>query len=569
MPPSTLINSHRSERWFLLLWLTICVWLLICAFVVQGEYGDGYQTIVNARFLFGDSPNYYVQRGPLPAIVLWPVEMFVKIFSLDPIDVRPHHFLSALLHSVYLLGCWILLRRAPGGDVAKLLAFLAAILSVVFYAYAPFLSHDLLPGLFFLLFIFLTHRWLEHRKHQDAIWLILLGAAVTLIKQTYVIVWFSVLLYAVVAWLAKWDSARIGARQILDLTAMAAGSAVISFTAYALFIGPELPDESFFTRPLTLVSAISGQYGDDFAGMFAVDLYFRNLPNYGIAAMLLVLPGVVFAWRGSDARMRQIAFCWLLAIVVMQLLGFREARYLGFLAPLTAMLIVPVVQKLLAHRATAAILVLIVVFDQYRGIMTAAVPVTAAAKVDVARVINAPPGGGTVHASSVLSFAYHPASPLSRDRYHGFYHLTPLLLSGLYEGRYEIAEIGAPDQLGLSGIEPGDRVYFSNNTLLRRPPWTTDNRPSELDNFLLVAGNVVAVELSLQGGAFERVDNTGSYVMFLPDADIGPRLPRINTGTLSLAAATDLYGDIMQDNRLSVLAVEVHALCQADACSYR
>ena len=72
--PSTLINSHRSERWFLLLWLTICVWLLICAFVVQGEYGDGYQTIVNARFLFGDSPNYYVQRGPLPAIALWPAE---------------------------------------------------------------------------------------------------------------------------------------------------------------------------------------------------------------------------------------------------------------------------------------------------------------------------------------------------------------------------------------------------------------------------------------------------------------------------------------------------------------
>ena len=87
-------------------------------------------------------------------------------------------------------------RRAPGSGTAKLLAFVAAILSVVFYAYAPFLSHDLLPGLLFLLFIFFAHRWLEQRHVADAVYLVLLGAAVTLIKQTYVIVWLSVMLYA-------------------------------------------------------------------------------------------------------------------------------------------------------------------------------------------------------------------------------------------------------------------------------------------------------------------------------------------------------------------------------------
>jgi len=213
--------------------------------------------------------------------------------------------------------------------------------------------------------------------------------------------------------------------------------------------------------------------------------------------------------------------------------------------------------------------VLIVVVDQSRGIVTASVPLGNAAQVDVARVINAPPGDGDLYASSVLSFAYYPASPLARDRYHGFYHLTPLLLNGLYQGRFVLTEITAPDQLGLSGIDTGDRVYYSNNTLVRRPPWTADNRPAGLDSFLLVAGTAVEIDLVLQRGAFERVGNDGSYVMFLPDPDVGPSLPRINTGILSLAAATDLYGDVMQDNRLTVVAVEVHALCQADSCSYR
>ena len=563
------MTNVQAERGFLLLWLCVVVWLLACAFVVQGEYGDGYQTIVNARYLFGDSPNYYVQRGPLPAIVLWPVELIVRLYSLDPVDVRPHHVYSALLHSIYLLGCWILLRRAPGSGTAKLLAFVAAILSVVFYAYAPFLSHDLLPGLLFLLFIFFAHRWLEQRHVADAVYLVLLGAAVTLIKQTYVIVWLSVMLYAVVAWLAKWDAARVCFKQVVALGAMAVGSAIISFITYAWFIGGELPDESFLTRPFTLVGAISSQYGDELAGMFATDLYLRNLPNYGIAAVLLAIPGVVLAWRGGDARLRQIAFCWVVAVIIMQSLGFREARYLGFLAPLTAMLVVPVVEKLMAHRLAAAALVLVVVIDQSRGIVTASVPLGNAAKVDVARVINGPPGDGDLIASSVLSFAYYPSSPLSRDRYHGFYHLTPLLLNGLYEGRFDVTEIAAPDQLGLSGIEAGDRVYYSNDTLVRRPPWAAANRPAGLDNFLLVAGTAVEIDLVLQRDAFERIDNDGSYVMFLPDPDAGPSLPRINTGVLSLAAATDLYGDVMQDNRLTVLAVEVHALCQADACSYR
>ena len=48
----------KAERWFLLAWLLVSVWIFACALLVQGEYGDGYQTIVNGRFFFGDAANY-------------------------------------------------------------------------------------------------------------------------------------------------------------------------------------------------------------------------------------------------------------------------------------------------------------------------------------------------------------------------------------------------------------------------------------------------------------------------------------------------------------------------------
>jgi hypothetical protein len=563
-----LIITNKAERWFLLIWLLVTAWMFLCAFMVQGEYGDGYQTIVNARYLFGESPNYFVQRGPLAAIALWPVELVVQSMALDPIDVRPYHFLSGALHSAYLFICWLLLRRAPGSVVAKLIAFCAAFLSVIFYAYAPFLSHDLLPGLLFLLLIFLCHRWLELRNTRDVIYLVLLGAAVTLVKQTYAIFWISIIFYASLAWILKWDSARITFRRLSELGAIALGSALISWFGYAWFIGGELPDDSIFTRPLSLITAISAQYGNDMAGMFATDLYLRNLSNYGIAALLLVLPGLVLAFRCSDGRMRQIAICWLVSVCIMQFIGFREARYLAFLAPLTAMLIVPVIQHLLKRQLAIAVVFLLIVFDQSRGLRTAIAPLASASKVDVARFVNSPDSDGPIVASQVLSFAYAATSPLARDRYHGIYHLTPELLSGLYQGRIAVGNISDPRELGRSQIAPGYRVYFSNDTLLRHPPWSDENAPAGLANFLLVAGDAVNLELVRDGQAYQRVENDGSYVMYMPAEGIDEQMPVITANELSITAANNLYGGSVED-RIHVLAVVITALCQADSCSYR
>jgi len=563
------VEALKLERWYWVAWLLVTAWLLACALLIQGEYGDGYQTIVNARYFFGDSSVYYVQRGPLAAAALWPVEAIVKGFALDPVNVRPYHVFSGFVHAVYLVGCWLLLRRAPVGTGARLLAFAAAILCVVFYAYAPYLSHDLLPGLLFLLLIFLCHRWIERGHVADAAYLVLLGAAVTLIKQTYAIFWVALIAYAVLAMLLRLDNGRVTIRKLAVLMLLATTSALLSWLGYALFIAGDLPDVALFARPLRLLTAVSAQYGEDLSTLFASDLYFRNLPNYGIAAMLLVIPGLVLAFRGTDARVRQVAVCWLIAAGIMQFVDFREVRYLAFLAPLTAMLIAPVAQLLLDRRLTMVALIAIVLLDQVRGITVATEQITSTTSSNVQRFVNAPQGDGNVFASRVLSIVYHGASPLSRDRYHGIYHLTPQLLRGLYEGRLPVATIDDPRDLGLAGIESGDRVYYSNNTMIRRPPWHGDNLPVDMTNYLMVAGDARMIDLVLRNENYEREENDGSYIMYLPDAAVGQQMPTISSGSLPAHTAAALFGDVENRERLQVIGIVVKALCQADSCSYR
>jgi hypothetical protein len=52
-----------SARIFWVLWFFVTAWLVACAILIGGEYGDGYQTIANSRYLFGDNPSYYFHRG--------------------------------------------------------------------------------------------------------------------------------------------------------------------------------------------------------------------------------------------------------------------------------------------------------------------------------------------------------------------------------------------------------------------------------------------------------------------------------------------------------------------------
>ena len=558
------------QAWFFLLWFCVCIWLLACAYLVRGESGDGYMTILNARYFFGDSVNPQIQRGPLVGLALWPIEMIASFFQWSPIDVRPYHFYSGLFHSLYLLGCWFLLKRLGGTATARLLAFLAAILSVVFYAYAPYLSHDIIPGFLFLLFIFIFHRWLANPNWQLASCLVLLGLLVTFIKQTYALFWLALVVYSIIAYFLKWNNSFVTGRKLFVLFFLAGISAALCWIGYAIFIAPGIPEEiPFLVRPLALISSISNRFGspDD---PFAWEIYLINGHNYGLVAMLLVLPGIYMSWRHKDSRLRTIAVCWVISFLVMHLLKFKEVRYLAFLAPLTACLIVPVIGVLLKRRTHVVLLILLVLYDQYRGWGLAARELSSTAKVNVERFIGNPNPQDRIVMSRVLPFVYLAHSPLIKDRYHGVYHFPAHGMPGFFGAGIEVVEVRHPGDLGTLGVKAGDKVYYSTGLAIRVAPWRKDNEPAELDSLITIVGEARSFELIRKIDHYQIVNGLeAGPILLIPDKSVGQKPPVVIEGsTVALSQVEHLYGGLNDSANLRIMGIVVDKLCHSEQCFF-
>ena len=253
----------------------------------------------------------------------------------------------------------------------------------------------------------------------------------------------------------------------------------------------------------------------------------------------------------------------------MQLIDYREVRYLAFLAPLTAVLIAPVIDIVLKKRVLAGMLIVLLLIDQYRGLTVASHQIASTARIDVTRFLDSATGDGKTFSSSVLSFVYMASSPMKRDPYHGIYHVTAEHLLNLHEDRLEVSELFDPRDLGGAGIEPGDRVYYSNNIMIRKSPWQVNNAPTDLAELLLVSGDAAAIQLIRQGSGFSIDSGDGGYVMLIPAADRGQQMPLIAESGLSTEQVEFLYGNVDGQDRLDVTGVIVKALCQGDSCNYR
>lgn len=569
-----LVEAKRTNHWFFLYWLLTTCWLFVSAFLTYGEYGDGYTTINNGRFLFGDTPGHNAQRGPLAALALWPVEMFIDWANWNLVDIRPYHFYSGLLHSLYILGCWIIIKRSVPyhtrhAGIAPLLALMAAIPSVVFYAFAPYLSHDIIPGLLFLVLIYFCHRWLNKPTIETALWLVLIGSAVTFIKQTYAIFWVVLIGYALIAYIGRLDNRRVTGRKLSMLFALALTSGVISWIGYGIWMAKNLQNDLLIVRPWLMISAIHDRYGVNFPDIFSQDLYLRNIHNYGISAAVLVIPGLLAAVYSRDARLRMVSICWLLSVTIMQLITFKEVRYLAFLAPLTAVLILPIIQHILKQRVLTLFLVVLLLVDQSRGWSLAAKQLSTTAAIDVTRFLDAPTNRGTAIVSRILTFIYMADSPLERDLYHGIYHLSALQFHLLHETKIAVVFLDNPQHLGNISIKPGERVYWANTQTLRDRPWAANhNKPARSDKLLLVAGDVASVQLVRRGERYAIKGNDNHPVMFVPEKSSKQQTPIITKSGLTLAQVQMLYDDIQDRERFSVVAVIVKGLCQSEQCAY-
>lgn len=363
-PPASAPDRAVGHAATLLL-LLLGIWLAAAAWLVNVEYGDGYSVVVNAGYLLGSADAWFWQRGPLMALLLVPAEWLAQALALAPLDVRPHHALMALLHLVYLAGVWRLLVAFHGRTLATLTGWLAAIPTLLFFSYAPFISHDILPGLLALYLLWISQRFPGQPDAADFVRFLVLSAALVLIKQTYALVPVAIL----IARLFALASTRgLDAREVragLSLAAAVVLAGALSWAVYALASAARFPEVGFLLRPLAMIDAVGNNYDGvaELDDVFYQWVYLRNLPAYGILAMTLVLPGLAIAWRSGDAASRQLALCWLLLLAAMCWIPYKEVRYLGFLAPLTAALIVPVIalalQRGAFYRAALALVLLV------------------------------------------------------------------------------------------------------------------------------------------------------------------------------------------------------------------
>ena len=479
-PPRGLAAAERA------LFVVLGAWLVAAAALIDVEYYDGFEAVANAAFFAGKTGHYVANRMPLISLVLAPAEWVKSALSLHPLEVRPHHAVMALLTFGYLLWTRRLINARFGRTWASFLAFAAAVPSFIFFSYAPFVSHDIIPGVLFLAMLTGAERFLE--KPEAGTWLALtaLAAAAALVKQTCALFWVLTLLSFFLAQLT--GKKRGSFRPLLPLAAGALASGAVVWLALGLVLGNPFPDSPLLARPLLQIRGVGNIHAADRALLFPWWIYARNFWAYGIAASALVIPGLVMALKGSRLR-RAAAFSWIFSVALIQSLSFREVRYLAFLAPLTAFLIAPPIAWVLRRRAALAVLSVLLLAD---------VTIAASAARLVAHPFFrespekeflaplAPKGRDRLVLMDFEQLSFFPKdleSPLAGDPYHLMFHLGWHHVMLLYGYRTDqFAKISFPSQWRPELLAGGDLVLIQANGITvngaasEEPPYVPKER---------------------------------------------------------------------------------------------
>ena len=566
------MRTRRVSAVLGLLLFLMGAWLAWSVVQVNIDFDDGYATLTNARFHLGQSEHYYSNRGPLMAILMMPAEVLKTALGLQPMDVRVAHALMALLHLAYLIGTWLLLVRVYSSDLSTLVAYTAAMVTPVFFSYAPFLSHDIFPGFLALWMVYLADAQLRSPLHGRWWAMVAMGAILALIKQTFALVWVGIaivvplLLLVQKADKSKWRSA-------LGLLSAAALSGVITWLGYGLALAPGLGSEPLWLRPWLQMTLISTNYAAEGGAWqaFYPWVYAQNLWAYGILAMMLLLPGLVLAlWRGSSFE-RLVALFWLFFVVALHLTPYKEVRYLAVLAPFNALLLVAVLRRIWQSRVIyrLAVVVLLVV-----GIALAVSeaqrirdPYYAQAISDFLQPLpKADAFAGRVIIASPLSFVSPEDQAYFGDRYHRITHLTLAPIASAY-GYRASHSMQLEKLLDLSAdlVSPGDIGLFASGALGRARPFVRGNRQGLASDFIQILGlaQIIVLEREPEGYRIAAQDFRVSYLVIPTSKETRPTIAE---GHLSESEAVRLFawGELPQ--RADVVAFRILRYCNWNGC---
>jgi hypothetical protein len=556
------------ERAGLFALLLIGLWLLASVWWVRIELGDGYVTAVNARYLLGLAEEYVWYRAPLPALILVPAAWLADRLALGPLDMRPYHAVMLVVHLGCLLWMWRWMSVYCRDRVAALLAYLAALPCVFFFSYAPFISHDIAPGFLLLAMLIGVDRYARDGRLRTLALLALLGAMAATVKQTYALFWLLVLVAhaTVIASERCW---REGVT-LVHLAGAALLSGVLSFFAYASVLQSVYPEAGFLERPFlqawSIADNISRATGAE--GFYYPWVYLRNFWVFGILAMVLVLPGLIGAWRAPGRIGRMVAVSWTVALIVMCLNPLKELRYLGFLMPLTAILVYHALVELRTRLPRLVWLPpLVLVVD------------LSLAGVEAQRIVHpyyrsghteffagsetAIEQGRRVTLAGLLNFVSPDRHAFFGDRYHRITHLMGWSIAGLYgldqahfRPLYDLAQLNAMD------FQPGEILLYSNELIARVMPIRSDNGTSMSRQYLQFAGVAEPVGAVPEGDHYRFLADPAQRVLLTSDGQ--PLLISDGRVERSLLPVDPLADGSMPS--ISLMTFRITALCDPAGC---
>jgi hypothetical protein len=548
----------------------LALWLFSSLYFVNMEFDDGYATIANSQHFLGISDGYFWQRGPLFALLLLPAEWFANAAGLHPLNVRPHHAIMALLHLAYLFGVWRLLVTQFGTRWNVLLAYVAAVPTFLFFSYAPFISHDLFPGLLALWMLKIAHDFMANPTWQRWGALVAIGAVAVLIKQTYALIWFALFIANAIVWLWGEPDRRQTLRRLAALAAGGLTCGVITWCVYAWTLMNSFDDTQFLLGPWVQILKVAEHV--NLAGpveqtMYRA-LYFRNLSAYGFLAMALVLPGLFLSFTRGARLSKSIAIAWVLLVITMQLIQFKEVRYLGFLAPLTAVLIVSAIDALLRFRRSYAYVLLLVLAIDLRGVVIEAVRLTDPYyREEITTFLSPLPRELTapIVISKALSFVSHERYAFFADRYHRITNMIGdeiRLLYGYPQSLMQRFETGG--RFDIPPILPGTIVFFVNETATRRPPFRADKTGLDAA-FAQLLSVAELVTLERVGDRYRLVEATSQPVMLLHISDLQAQ-PLTALQDFPADEVDALRGISGAPARIQLLGLRIKQYCNLDGC---
>ncbi len=562
----------------------IAGWLISSAALIHIEPDDGLSTIVNSKHLIGLTAEnlFFMQRGPLVALLLTPAAWFSEALGLAPLDFRLYHGTFALLNIYYLVAIWrVLTLLFPEKSVVTLITFVSSITTFIFFSYSPFISHDIFPGILLLWMLLLSHKYCESPKPRTLVMLVLFGAAAPLIKQTYATFWVVVLLSRLLFSLTlPKPEQRLQVKLTGNLFIAACVSAVITWIGYCWSLGHVIGEITFLLRPIEQIQSVSNHYeGEALSDLFPWWLYLVNLHAYGFLTMAFVLPGLYFSLKKGSNFQKQAAIVWLLSFLAMSAITFKEVRYMAFLAPISAIVIYPAIRYVSELRPLwLGIIVTILSLDVARSGKEASAVYGDFYRHEFERqfsLLKHPEFSGTVVLSPVfVTLLYPEYSPLFADRYHRLFHVNGVQLKGMFHQlvhKQQAIELGIQKFLNNSNLEPGDVYLFANGSGTRNPPWTLDNGVDfHNEGYLSGAALVKKVVLVKAGRNYIRQDggNQNQKPLMLVKSPEGKAEQVIILSTLPIAVAKDLYGYEEAQATLEVNAFEVEILCNKDSCQY-